>query len=72
MLWGGGWTENTQNNVIEEEIRRDMTVETDQKFQQTVEAYANIPFQLKQRDDILAIAIIICNINKGNDDMNIP
>ena len=47
--------ENTQNNVIEGDIRREMTVDTDQKYQETVEEAANIYFQLKQ----------INHINKG-------
>ena len=44
--------ENTQNNVIEGDYRRDMTVDTDQKYQENVEASANILCQLKQRDHI--------------------
>ena len=36
-----------------------MTVDTDQKYQENVEASANIIFQLKQRD----------HINKGNENM---
>ena len=44
--------ENTQNNVIEGDIRREMTVDTDQKYQETVEAAANIYFQLKQMNQI--------------------
>ena len=53
---------NTQNNVIEGGIRREMTVDTDQKHQEKVEASANIIYQLKQRD----------RINKRNDNMDIP
>ena len=54
--------ENTQNNVIEGDIRREMTVDTDQKYQEKVEAAANIIFQLKQRD----------HPNKGHGEMDIP
>ena len=39
--------ENTQNNVIEGYIRREMTVDTDQKYQEKVEADANMLCQLK-------------------------
>ena len=43
---------NTHNNVIEGDIRRDMTVDTDQKYLEKVEASANMIFQLKQRDQL--------------------
>ena len=39
-----------------------MTVDTDKKYQEKVEAASNMLFQLKQRD----------NINKGHGDMDIP
>ena len=48
--------------MIEGDIRREMTVDTDQKYQETVEAAVNMIFQLKQRD----------HINKGHDKMAIP
>ena len=51
--------ENTQNNVIEVETRRDMNVLTYQQHQETFEAAANMLCQLKQRYDRLDIAIII-------------
>ena len=54
--------ENTQNNVIEGDIRRDVTVDIDQKYQEEVEAAENTLFQLKRR----------YQINKGRDYMNIP
>ena len=54
--------ENTQNNVIEEGIRREMTVDTYQKHQEKVEAAANMIFQLKQRDQL----------NRGHAYMGIP
>ena len=47
--------------MIEGDIRREMTVDTDQKYQETVEAAVNMIFQLKQRD----------HINKGHDKMAI-
>ena len=34
--------ENTQNNVIEVDIRIEMTIDTDQKYQEKVEAAANM------------------------------
>ena len=34
--------ENSQNNVIEGYIRKDTTVDTDQKYQEEVESTANI------------------------------
>ena len=45
--------------MVEGDIRREMTVDTDQKHQEKVEAPANIICQLKQRDPI----------NKGHDDI---
>ena len=48
--------------MIEGDIRREITVDTDQKYQENVEADSNIIIQLKQRD----------NINKGNYYMAIP
>ena len=54
--------ENTQNSVIEGDIRREMTVDTDQKDQEKVESAANMLCQLKQRD----------HLNKWNYDMAIP
>ena len=44
-----------------------MTVETDQKYQETVETDAHMIFQPKQRDDCLEITIILCCINTGHD-----
>ena len=35
-------------------------------YQEIVEIAANINFQLKQRDDCLAIYTILCMINKWN------
>ena len=58
--------------MIEVDIRREMTVETDQKYQEKVEAAANIIFQLKQRYYRLAIAVIIFQIKKGHDEMATP
>ena len=49
--------ENTHDNVIEGDIRREMTVDTDQNYQWKVEAAAKILCQLKQ----------IYQINKGHD-----
>ena len=40
--------ENTQNDVIEGDIRREMTVDTDQKYQEKVEAAAKTLCQMKQ------------------------
>ena len=54
--------ENTQNNVIVGDIRRDMTVYTDQRYQEKDEAAANTIFQMKQID----------HLNKGHDDMDVP
>ena len=54
--------ENTQNNVIEVNIRRDMTVDIDQKYQEKVEAAAKMLCQLKQR----------YQLNKGHNEMAIP
>ena len=48
--------------MIEGDIRREMNVDTDQKYQETVEAAVDMIFQLKQRD---------C-INKGHNKMAIP
>ena len=47
--------------MIEGDTRREITVDTDQKHQGKVEAYANIICQLKQRDWI----------NKAHEDMYI-
>ena len=52
--------ENTQNNVIDGEIRREMTVDTYQKYQETVEAAANMLCQLKQRDQLKTESRPIC------------
>ena len=49
-----------------------MTVETDQKYQETVEAAANILCQMKQTDDLMAISIILCHIKKGHEYLDIP
>ena len=40
--------ENTHNNVIEGDTRREMTVDTDQKYQEKVEAAAKMICKLKQ------------------------
>ena len=53
---------NTKNNMIEGYIRRKMTVDTNQKYQEKVETAANMLCQLKQRDQL----------NKGHGDMDIP
>ena len=42
--------ENTHNNDIEGDIRREMTVDTDQKYREKVEAAANMICQLKNTD----------------------
>ena len=47
--------------MIEGDIRREMTVDTDQKYQENVKAAANMVFQLKQIDQI----------SKGHDEMDI-
>ena len=54
--------ENTHNNVIEGYIRRDMTVYTDQKYQEKYEAGTKMLCQLKQR----------YKLNNGHDKMDIP
>ena len=43
-----------------------MTVETYKQYKEKVEAASNIIFQMKQRFNWLAIAIILCQINKGH------
>ena len=45
-LWYGTQNEqeNTHNNVIEGDIRREMNVDIDQKYQEKVETAANILF----------------------------
>ena len=48
--------------MIRRDIRREITVDTDQKYQENVEADANMLLLLKQRD----------HINKGHADMDIP
>ena len=48
--------------MIEGDIRRETTVDTDQKYQEKVEAAVNMLCQLKQRD----------RINKGHEEMDIP
>ena len=48
--------------MIQGDIRIEINVYTDQKYQEKVEAYANMLLFLKQRDQI----------NKGHDDMDIP
>ena len=63
---------NTQNNVIEGDIRREITIATDQKHQKTFEAAANMICQLKQRGDRMDVAIIICCLKKGHDELSIP
>ena len=54
--------ENTYNNVIEGDMRREMTVDTDQNQQGEVEASANMLCQLKQR----------VRLNKGHEETDIP
>ena len=49
-----------------------MTVDTAQQYQETVEADSNILCQLKQIYNWLSIAVIICQINKGRENMAIP
>ena len=48
--------------MIDGYIRREMTVDTDQKYQEKFEADYNMLFQMKQMD----------NLNKGHDNMYIP
>ena len=48
-----------------------MTVEIDQQYQEIVEATANILFQLKQRDEWVAISVFFFQLNKDNDEMDI-
>ena len=48
--------------MIEGDIRREVTVDTDQKYQEKVESASNMLCQLKQRD----------RINTGHDEMAIP
>ena len=52
---------NTQNNVVEGDITREMTVYTDQKHQEIFEAASNMICQLKRRD----------KLNKVHDEMYI-
>ena len=54
--------ENTHDNLIEGGIRREMTVDIDQKHQEKVEATASMLCQLKQ----------IYQLNKVHENMNIP
>ena len=49
-----------------------MNVETNQQYQETVELYANVIFQLKQRYDKLSIYIVLCQIKKLRNDMDLP
>ena len=48
--------------MIEGDIRREMTVDTDKKYEEKVEAAAKMLCQLKQ----------IYHLNKGHDEMDIP
>ena len=48
--------------MIEGYFRRDINVDTDQKYRENVGADANMFFQLKQRDQL----------NEGHDNMAIP
>ena len=48
--------------MIEGDIRREMTVDTYQKYKEKVEAAANMICQMKQRD----------HLNKGRENMVIP
>ena len=48
-----------------------MNVDTDQHYQETVEAAAYMIFQLKKGDDRMSIEIIIFQISKGHDYMSI-
>ena len=54
--------ESTQNNLIEGGIIREMTVDTDQKYQEKVEAAVNMICQLKQR----------YQLNKGHYNIAVP
>ena len=49
-----------------------MTVETDEQYQEIVEAYFNTVCQLKQIYDLLYISIILCRLKKGHYNMAIP
>ena len=49
-----------------------MSVETDQKYQETVEADTNMFFQIKQIGDRLVISMNICQVNKYNNYLPIP
>ena len=60
---------NKQNNAIEVKTKRYVTAETHQQYQETVEAAANFLWKLKQRDDGLALAIIIFHTKKRNYDI---
>ena len=48
--------------MIQGDIRREMTIDTDQQYQEKVEADANMLLLMKQRDQF----------NKGNNNMAIP
>ena len=63
---------NTQSNVVEVEVRRDIIVDKYQQHQGKFYAAVNIIFQLKQRDDWIANDIIIFQLKKGPNDMAIP
>ena len=63
---------NTQNNMIEGEIIKEMTVDNNQQYQETVETADNMLCRLKQRDDWMAIDIILFRINKWHDELAIP
>ena len=62
MLWFTKEKENTQNYVIEGNMRRMMTVDTYQKYQEKVEANANILCQIRKKDEL----------NKGHAKMDVP
>ena len=49
-----------------------MTVDTDQQYQEIVEAASNMICQLRQKYDRLVITINICQINEGHDYLDIP
>ena len=54
--------ENTQNNVIEGDIKRETTVDTDQKYQEKVEASTNMLCKLKKID----------HLNRFHNNMDVP
>ena len=55
---------NTNRYLIEAEIRRDMTIETEPQYQEMVEAAANILYQQKQVYYQIYISAVIFQIKK--------